>query len=220
MDLHIVNGPAVPGWSDPRYRGVWRDQPTYCNTLPADHEVNKLFVDWYLVEGGESGIVHDLHRAVYYATLCNKHFPGQFFEIVEVPNGDAPPEVGRRFLGYDLLSHGAASVMHGGHQSWTAQINIKSPADILWRIMRLYLEPRLNEFRLFQRIDDASLCLDSMIALQEYEPAYFEGGDLRVFRPMGVYLVWGQDNWPPVPGGEAHWQEGAKQPGAAGPAPT
>jgi len=196
VNLCIVNGPRVPGWSDPRYRGVWRDEPTYCNALPAEAEVNRLFVDWFLVEGGETGIVHDLRKAVHYAKLCNEHFPGQLFEVIEFTDGDVMPESGGRFLGYDLSWGGAASLLQGGHQSWTAEIAVKSTADVLWKVMRLYFEPRLNEFRLFQRLDDASLCLESMIALQSYKPGYFEGGDLNAFHVMGVYLAWSQSDWP------------------------
>jgi hypothetical protein len=167
------------------------------------------------VEGGETGIVHDLDRAVHYAKLCNEHFPGQFFEVIEVTDGDAAPETGGLFLGYDLSFGGAASLLEGGHQSWTAEINVKSPADVLWRVMRLHFEPRLNGFRLFQKLEHASLCLEAMTALQSYKPGFFEGCDLDVYRPMGIYLLWGQSIWPLVAGGEAHWQQGAGSRGSA-----
>lgn len=209
--LRILNGTLVPDWAGPdlRYRGVYRDEPTYCDALPADHEINNLFVNWYIEEAGESGIVHDLDKAVRYTGLCNKHFPGRFFEVIAVTEGDSPPKVGGRFLGFDLSQGGASSILQGGHQSWIIERQPKRPADVLWKVMRLYFGPRLNEFGLFQRIEDASLCLDSMVALQGYSPGYFEGGDLNVFHVMGVYLVWGQDHWPPVAGGEARWQPGA-----------
>jgi hypothetical protein len=191
---------------------VYRRGPTYRDALPPEHEINKLFVDWYLVEGGESGLLRDVHRAVRLAGLCNKHFPDRSFEVVEVAEGDALPRIGGRFLGFDLASSGVASVLHGGHQSWTWEIKVESPAGVLCKVMRRYFSPRLNEFALFQRLEDASFCLQAMTALQTYKPGFFEGCDLDGYQPWGVYLVWGQDNWPPVPGGESHWQPGAKRP--------
>jgi hypothetical protein len=215
MILRILDGPGLWPGPNPRYRGVYREEPTYCNALPAEHELNRQFLDWFLVEGGEEGVVRDLGKAVRYAQLCNEHLPGRFFEIVEVTEADALPEVGGRFLGFDLSWDGVSSILHGGHQSFAMNREPKSHADVLWKVMQLYFRPRLNEFDLFQRREDASLCLETVVALQSYEPAFFEGGDLSGFRVMAIYLVWGQDNWPPVPGGEAHWQPGANPRGAS-----
>jgi len=142
--------------------------------------------------------VHDFDKAVHCAKLCNKHFPGQLFEVIEVTEGDAAPMNGGRFLGFDLSNGGSGSILQGGHQSWIAERKPKSPADVLWKVMRLYFKPHINEFGLFQRLDDASLCLEAMTALQSYKPGYFEGCDLDVFHVMGIYLVWGKSDWPPV----------------------
>jgi len=198
MILRVLNGPKLWERANPCYRGVYREEPTYCDALPADHEINRLFVDWYIeLNGGSgSGIVRDLDKAVHYAKLCNRHFPGQMFEVIEVTEGEAPPRVGGQFLGFDLSQGGVASILQWGLQSEVAERKPESPADILWKVMRLYFGPRLNEFGLFQRLDDASLCLESMIALQSYKPAYFEGGDLNAFHVMGVYLAWSQSDWP------------------------
>lgn len=212
MNLHIVNGPAVPDWSAPRYRGPRRREPYYCNELPADSEINKLFVDWYIEEGGESGIVHDLAKAVHYAKLCTEHFRGRSFEVIESTEADALPDAGGRFLGYDLLYHSANSLLYWGLKTWSTKGRSPQEADTLWKGLSLALAPTLNEFGLFGELDEAVFCLQSMIALENFAPGYFQSGDLNEFNGMRIYLVWGQSAWPPVAGGEAHWQDGAKPP--------
>jgi hypothetical protein len=91
MKLLILNGiSSHPPGRNPVYRGSYRTNPSYCSALPADHELNQLFV-WYLEEGGETGVVNDLSKAIRFARLCNEHAPECHFEVVElVDKSDLP----------------------------------------------------------------------------------------------------------------------------------
>jgi isocitrate dehydrogenase len=44
MNLFILNRSADGRGNNPAYRGVYRMGPTYCASLPAEHEINQLFV--------------------------------------------------------------------------------------------------------------------------------------------------------------------------------
>ena len=46
----------------PNYRGTDRVLPYHCDELPDEHEANKAFF-WFIEEGGELGVVHDLSKA-------------------------------------------------------------------------------------------------------------------------------------------------------------
>src|SRR5439155_26446134 len=103
MKLLILNGPRDPQpIQNPLYRGTYRSHPTHCDALPDDHEINKLFF-WFLEEGGELGVVHNLSKALRFAELLNSYFAGrQHFEVIEATEGDSTPESGGALLGFDL----------------------------------------------------------------------------------------------------------------------
>src|SRR5215472_4294200 len=106
MNFLILNGPRCPrAAAYPHYRGTYRAHPTCCEGLPEDSEINKLFF-WFLEEGGELGVVHDLSKALRYVELLNAYpLPGySHFEVVEVTGGDEAPQVGGELLGFDVSS--------------------------------------------------------------------------------------------------------------------
>src|SRR5271155_3695158 len=103
MNLLILNG-RRSGYPSPAsnlaYRGTYRAHPTFCDALSPDHEVNRLFA-WFLEEGGELGVVHDLDKARRFTELQNRCRPDRHFELVEVTQGKTPSELGGKFLGFD-----------------------------------------------------------------------------------------------------------------------
>ena len=188
-NLLILDGQrdSSPG-RNPLYRGTYRLSPTYCDALPADHETNMLF-SWYITEGGESGVVHDLQRASRYVELLNHQSLNHSFEIVEATTNDAAPVFGELLMGFDLSASYGNSLLQWGVKQFLPALSLPLPIrDLLELISRSYA-PQLNGQGLFQSFEVASLCLRSMSALQALSPNLFEGGDLNAFSVVGLYSV-------------------------------
>ena len=196
MNLLILDGPA-----DPRsphsypYRGTYRAHPTYNDSVPPGHEINQLFT-WYLAEGGESGVINDVAKALRYATLLNLHPLPQanHFEVVEVVD-DHQPESGGYLLGFDLSSGFSNSLLWwwGPEPIAEPSPSVPEPVNVLADLMYRYYAPCRNQYGLFPTAIIASRCLSAMDALQRLSPNLFEGQDLRShFWPVALYLVPGQ----------------------------
>lgn len=96
---------------------------------------------------------------------------------------------GGTFLGFDLSSGYNYSLLVAGlRQSLGAQ-HLPEPIRELWDLTSRLYAPQLNGAGLFQTFELATLCLRSMIALQDLSPNLFEGGDLRAFQPVRLHLV-------------------------------
>jgi hypothetical protein len=210
MKLLILNGPRDPrAAAHPHYRGTYRAHPTYCEAVQADHEINKLFL-WFLEEGGESDLVHDLTKASRYAELLNIHlseFKPAFahFEVIEVKDGDNPGNTEGRLMGFDLSAgyndsllwwwglptqpRPAASVGQTGNTSPSTS-TFPKPILVLDDLIHRFYAPQLNRNGLFQSPDVASDCLRAMDALQRLSPNLYEGEELLSnFEVVGVHLV-------------------------------
>jgi hypothetical protein len=184
----ILDGPRSPHRGhNLAYRGTYRSHPSYCDSLPKDHEVNRLFM-WYLEEGGELGVVHDLSKALRYAELCNECFPSRHFEVVKVTEGEVLPNPKWEFLGFDLSQGYNNSLLYWGLKS-KQSFDRNNPVDVLWQVVSRFFAPQLNEHGLFSNIDAASFCLSSMIALQSLKANMFEGDELAKFHVVGIWLV-------------------------------
>ena len=189
MDLLIVNGPAEPlREPNPSYRGTFRAVPTYCDALPADHEINRLFIDWYLVEGGESGVVHDLPKARRFAELWNQQMGETCYEVVEVVVGQLPPVNRGALIGFDVSVGFSYSLLWWGLRR-PATLVLSPSLDVLWQLMERYFVPQLNSCGLFQTFDMAAFCLRVMTALQGLHANLFEAGDLSDFQVVGIYSI-------------------------------
>jgi hypothetical protein len=208
MKILILNGPRTPRVAlHPHYRGTDRAHPTYCDALPENHEVNKHFF-WFLEEGGESGVVHDLTKAWRYAELLNSHltaFSPAFthFEIVEVCDGGESSQGQSQFLGFDLSAGYNNSLLSWGLDTKAkAALSVAQTEDAsrvrifpgpileLYNLLHRFYAPQLNQNGLFQTSEVASQCLRSMDALQQQAPNLYEGNDIRAnYNVVGVYLV-------------------------------
>jgi hypothetical protein len=189
VDLLIVNGPAEPlREPNPSYRGTFRAVPTYCDALRADHEINRLFIDWYLVEGGELGVVHDLPKARRFAELWNQQMGEPCYEVVEVVVGRMPPVNKGELVGFDLSVGFHYSLLWQGLRrppGWVLPQSI----DVLLHLMERYFVSQLNKSGLFQTFEMAAFCLRVMTALQGLHPNLFEVGDLSEFQVFGIYSI-------------------------------
>lgn len=191
MNLLILDGRDERSVRKAQYRGTDRRAPTYCDLVARDHEINRLFM-WYLEEGGEAGVVHDLSKAKRYAELCNLYLADRHFEVVEFRTGrEIRSEDIPQLLGFDLSEGGC------GHSLiWMALLYepkkrpSDDPAFVLGDPIRRQFLPRLNEFGLFSSRQDALDCRRAMNALQDLRPGLYEGESLEVFRVSAIHLHW------------------------------
>jgi hypothetical protein len=188
MKLLILNGPPDPrSGHNPVYRGTERSHPSHCDSLPDEHEINKLFF-WFLKEGGELGVVRDLHKAKRFCELWNARLSKKdCFEVIEVTDEGQKPEGDGEFLGFDLSSGHNNSLLRWGLRQLPAMNQLSAPIRERAEAISRQYAPQLNAQGLFQAVEVASLCLRSMAALQILSPNLFAGGTLEDFRPIGLY---------------------------------
>jgi hypothetical protein len=191
MKLLILDGPRDPRSENcPQYRGTYRAHPTHCDELPDNHEINQLFF-WFLQEGSELGVVRDVLKALRFAELWNARLKGKDrrFEVVEVAERDAHPRSSGKFIGFDLSAGYNNSLLSWGLKEFVGVNQLSEPIRELWDLVSRHFAPLLNGQGLFQTPEVATLCLRAMTALQDLSPNLFEGGNLRQFQPVGLYLV-------------------------------
>jgi len=191
MKLLILNGPRDSRTAyNPLYRGTYRSHPGHCDDVSDDHEINRLFF-WFIKEGGQLGVVRDVQKARRFAELWNARLEeSERFEVVEV--ADAEPGQARcagAFMGFDLSSGYNNSLLAEGLRLSMGAQRLPEPIRELWDLTRRHYAPQLNAAGLFQTSEAASLCLRSMIALQDLSPNLFEGEDLRHFRVVRLHLA-------------------------------
>jgi hypothetical protein len=187
MNLLILGGPCNPQRNpNPKYRGTYRRQPYHFDSLPEDHLYNKMFHS-YLEEGGETGVIHDLAKATALTKVLNASLQEEEFEVIAMTVGKDCPDTNGEFLGFDL-SHGFSnSLLWWGLKPQSSRNY--SYIGVLCDLLYEFFSPRLNQDGLFSDFETASFCLQSMVALQSFHDALFEGGSLEEFRIVSVYLV-------------------------------
>jgi hypothetical protein len=190
MNLLVLDGPRDHRkGNNYLYRGTYRSHPTHCNELPDDSEINKLFF-WFLETGGELGVVGDLSKALRLAELWNARLPASSqFEVMEVTIDDTNAQSGGQLVGFDLSSGFNNSLLATGLKHSADLSGLNKPVRVLCNLVSRHYGSLLNRNGLFQSIGDASMCLESMVALQELSPSLFEGGDLSDFHTVSLYKV-------------------------------
>jgi hypothetical protein len=143
---------------------------------------------WFVEEGGELGLVHDVTRALRFARLCNEHSPTRNFEVVEVVDGENIQTFSENFLGFDLSHACNNSLLYWGLKA-NRSLDEDVRVGVLWQVVSRFFAPQLNKNGLFSDLDLAELCLRSLIALQSLRDNLFEGDDLAKYQVVGVYLV-------------------------------
>jgi hypothetical protein len=197
MNLLILDGPRDPRpGNNPLYRGTYRAHPSHCDEVSDDHEINQLFF-WFLEEGGELAVVGDAPKALRFAELWNARLKEKSrFEVVQVTDGDTHPQSSGNFIGFDLSAGYNNSLLSSGLKQFLGVNQLRGPIRELWDLVSRHYAPQLNGQGLFQTFEVASLCLRAMTALQDLSPKLFEGGNLREFRPIGLYSIAQQDSRP------------------------
>lgn len=188
MNLLILGGPSLPQRAPNLcYRGTFRRHPYHFDALSEDHEFNQLFY-WFLDEGGETGVVHDLSKAVSLVEAIGSYSVEKGFEVVEVNVGKQSPATNDIFLGYDL-SHGFSnSLLWRGLKSHMSADNLPH-IGVLCLLQEEFFRPQLNQYGLFSDFETASFCLRSMQALQSFHEGLYEGESIEVFRIVSVHLI-------------------------------
>jgi hypothetical protein len=195
LDLLILKKNLGPGAdAAAAYRGTERARPVHFRNLPDTHMANQLFF-WFLEEGGERGVVHDLKRAKQLAGLLNLFGDSVFFEVVQVGTERATTPGRGGFLGFDVSAGFNNSVIRGFvlHDPGGSVPNTPSvddgPAGELSSLHRRFFLPKLNDHRIFQHYDDADFCLRTARALNTLRPGLIEGTDLSEYAVTSVYKV-------------------------------
>ena len=189
MNLLLLNGPSYPNPKrNPHYRGTDRAHPTYWDSLPKDHEINRLFF-WFLEEGGEAGVVHDQKKSKRYVEILNAHSKDRLFDLVEVTDGITPSVCGGHFLGFDISFFYSSSLLVDGFESPPGLSALPAAIHNLCDLLNRHYRPQLNSSGLFQSHEAATSCLQSMIALQTLSPNLFEGDNLNRFGVNGIFLL-------------------------------
>lgn len=191
MDLLILNGDRSFGRPHAvGYRGTCRAHPFHLDELPDDHQANQAFF-WFLEEGGEAGVVHNLSRARWLAKAYRCVNQAYSFEVVEAVAPSKSSSTGGQFLGFDLSAGLNYSLLWWGlHISGPhAPGRARTPIDALAELIEVHFQPRLNANVLFHDLDDAQRCCDSMLALQALKPNLFENPEHSAFSPVALYLA-------------------------------
>ena len=187
-NLLILGGPCYPTRKpNPSYRGTFRMSPSYFESLSEDSQPNQLFM-WFLEEGGELGIVHDVQKAKELCVYSNTYSTSGLYEVVETTISDTPPILGGRFAGFDISQGLNNSLLWWGLKSFPAVASEKPMRVLTNAIFHLFAE-KLNEFGLFCDVETARRCRQALIALQALEPNLIEGDSLEKFVVVGIYLI-------------------------------
>jgi hypothetical protein len=176
------------------YRGTERTHPMHFRNLPDTHVANQLFF-WFLEEGGERGVVHDLKRAKKLVELLNLFGESVFFEIVQVGTERAATPGKGGFLGFDVSA--------GFNNSIIRRFVLREPGDPVAKtasaddlalcelstLHRRFFTQKLNDHRLFQHYEDADFCLRAARALNTLRPGWIESTDLMEYAVTSVSKV-------------------------------
>lgn len=188
LNLLILGGPCERASGvNAGYRGTYRWHPSFVGDLPEDHEVNQLFC-WFLEDGGESGIVHDLDKAIRFVELLNIHGGGRCFEVIQAIRDTGLPWPGGTFIGFDLSLRYSTSLLPSLWMDVTERTPL-SPVLVLADVVHRYYAPFLNQAGLFDSDEVASSCLRAMEALQQLHPCLYEGEDLANFSVTSIYAI-------------------------------
>lgn len=194
MKLLILNGPRDWRSDDFHwYRGTYRSHPTYCDPCGDYDEINKLFF-WFLKEGGELGVVRNLDNALRFACLWNtRSSESKRFDVVEVTDGAELPVNNGRFIGFDLSAGYNNSLVSSALGPSIRSSRIPKEVKESFEITRRNYMPELNNDGLFNNLQSAAACLESLVSLQCACPNLFEGGNVERFQPTAVYILKGKE---------------------------
>ena len=171
-------------YAQSHYRGTARPSPYHGDNFPEVHELNQAF-RWHIDEGGESGIVQNLSKAMSLVDTYRRYGVQPDLEVVEVTDAGETPEVGKILLGYDLSAGYHNSLISGFSAPVSTSVG-QGAIDRLAALVYLEVNRHLNGVGLFPNQEVAARCLDYFQAVREIEPNYYEIGNYKV---VGLYLL-------------------------------
>ena len=175
----------------PAYRGTYRSSPYFLDDLSEDHPANQAFLV-YVHAGSTLRTVDDLTIAQRLVAEYSRLDPPQHFEVVALLRGRIS-DTDDTFLGYDLSSGFHLSLLSRGlnipanQKVWTENDSLRVLLPLA-RLVGSYFRPKLNANLLFDTYEDASFCLECMMALQKLHPNLWEG-DEAVFDVVALERV-------------------------------
>ena len=195
MDLLILKKSLGPSVNDlPAYRGTERGHPVHFGNLPDSHVANELFF-WFVEEGGERGVVHDLKKAKQLVELLNLFGDTVFYELVQVGTERAVVPGKGGFLGFDVSAGFNNSVIRRVLLQQQRKDSPKASSAeecAVWELSRLhrqFFSSRLNDHQLFNHHDDAEFCLQTVRALNTLRPSWMEGTNMAEYAVASLYKV-------------------------------
>lgn len=133
--------------------------------------------DWYAEETYEFDGARSRDIALRYADLCNEHFPDMHFEVIGMSEKDHHPQNDEQFLGFDVTW--PASVTLPEVLALRREPNAEDALDVLDDLIKRHFGPKLNEFGLFRTLDEASDFCRNIMAIQHFQPDYYDCGSGR-----------------------------------------
>lgn len=170
------------------YRGTERPCPYHCDELAEEHSANKAFF-WYLEEGGELGIVHNINKTLDLISLYAKRNPPCFLEAIEVKTQNKAPESKGIFLGFDISCGFGNSLLYDNVLLFekgvllTKDLPYYETAETIEPLLKLtgkYFAPSINQYGLLDNYEIASFCLKCLNSIRKVCPGLLEYGNYEV----------------------------------------
>lgn len=186
----VILGPGFPLYSQ-KYRGIVRETPGPLDDLP--EPVSSVY--WqYIEQLSENSYIENIDFAKKLVSIYNSLNPPQSFEIIEITHIKEDPKCNPvELLGFDIACAYSISIL-----SWGLEIdNISSNSpyeelDIkllpLYRLVKHYFQPLLNQNGLFDNSSLASECLEVLMSLQAIRPNLWEDENCS-FQVWGLWKV-------------------------------
>lgn len=190
MNKFLILGISMPGCST-IYKGTYRTSPTFVEGLDGDSRSNKLF-RWYVEEGGESGVVTTIEKALEMVREYKALEPSQHFQVVRLLDPTEGVILKEELLGFDISCRFYYSLL-----SWGLQVNDLSghagnkTLTPLLRLISLFFSQQLNGNGLFSSSETAVFCKECLLTLQDLFPGLWEVNGHGKFEVVGLSHVSG-----------------------------
>ena len=169
------------------YRGVDRRVPFYVGQFPEESYINQLF--FWSVNIYEIGYLDDFEKAKELVNGYALLTPPQYFEIVELVDGNDTHNLPGEFLGYDVGNYWVSSLAERLEYGNFNGIKYAPIHDFL-KLIEYHFEPLLNKFGLFDDFVAAQDFLRCILSASQLEPSGLLLEKLDTYyRVVGVHSV-------------------------------
>jgi hypothetical protein len=191
MDMYyqLLGAPMVP--FSLNYRGTYRSEPTYDETLPENAPANQAFLEYV----NENEQLQSLEQAIRLARVFRN--TGRVYDVVQIDMlTNAPEQELPAQLGLDISQHGWYSLLHFGLH-WEDITSLSVPQKPLIRLIEAYFRSLLNANGLFARWNDARFFLDVVEAISMFSPGTWEAPGHEQFEIVRLVAI--TDGQQPLP---------------------